>query len=206
LGKTEGVLTEGGRRFSLKSILPCVENAIPRSSGGRLNSEPVRDEQGAMLSGPGDLYGLKEFAASWSSRGLAHCWKSGRSQGLWSSTTYSGSSTCGKQVEKRRFSEPSALVVAIRAHGLTSASIAGWTTPGQQVEDDLPRSDPRSAEASVPRAEQHRPDRGQDSDCEVPGPEANANPKIIWMKNSRNLVLGSNVRIDREEVQRFEFP
>uniref|UniRef100_A0A1I8GN21 ANK_REP_REGION domain-containing protein n=1 Tax=Macrostomum lignano TaxID=282301 RepID=A0A1I8GN21_9PLAT len=31
--------------------------------------------------------------------------------------------------------------IAIRAHGLTSESIAGWTTPGQQVEDDLPRSD-----------------------------------------------------------------
>uniref|UniRef100_A0A1I8IWQ8 N-acetyltransferase domain-containing protein n=1 Tax=Macrostomum lignano TaxID=282301 RepID=A0A1I8IWQ8_9PLAT len=30
---------------------------------------------------------------------------------------------------------------AIRAHGLTSAPIAGWTTPEQQVEDDLPRSD-----------------------------------------------------------------
>uniref|UniRef100_A0A1I8ILD3 4a-hydroxytetrahydrobiopterin dehydratase n=1 Tax=Macrostomum lignano TaxID=282301 RepID=A0A1I8ILD3_9PLAT len=27
------------------------------------------------------------------------------------------------------------------AHGLTSAPIAGWTTPEQQVEDDLPRSD-----------------------------------------------------------------
>uniref|UniRef100_A0A1I8JDF5 Nitroreductase domain-containing protein n=1 Tax=Macrostomum lignano TaxID=282301 RepID=A0A1I8JDF5_9PLAT len=31
--------------------------------------------------------------------------------------------------------------IAIRAHGLTSAPIAGWTTPEQQVEDDLPRSD-----------------------------------------------------------------